>query len=60
VAIVVADKTEAGGAIGLWIAIDEEDLKAFEREACGEVNSSGGFANSALLVDNTENLSHGN
>jgi hypothetical protein len=29
-------------------------------EAGGEVDGSGGLANSALLVDNAENLSHGN
>jgi hypothetical protein len=60
VTVVVPDETEAGGAIGLRVAIDEKDLEAFESEACGEVNRSGGFANSALLVDNAENLSHGN
>jgi hypothetical protein len=59
-AIVVADETKPGGAIGLRIAINEKYLEAFESEACGEVNCCGGFANPALLVDNAENLSHGN
>jgi hypothetical protein len=29
-------------------------------EAGGEVDRGGGFADSALLVDNAKNLSHGN
>ncbi len=58
-AVVVALKAEAGGAVGLRIAIDQEDFEAFQSEAGGEVDGCCGLANSALLVDNTENLSHG-
>ena len=59
-AIVVALEAEAGGGVGLGVAVDQEDLEAFESEACGEIDGCGGFADSALLVDNAENLSHGN
>ena len=58
-AVIVALKTEAGGAIGLGIAVDEEDLEAFESEAGGEVDRSRGLADSAFLIDYAENLAHG-
>jgi hypothetical protein len=35
VAAVVALKAEAGGRIGLGIAVNEEDFEAFERQAGG-------------------------
>ena len=59
VAVVVALQTEAGGGVCLRVAVDQEDVEAFKSEAGGQVDGSGGFANSALLVDNAENLSHG-
>lgn len=59
VAIVVALKTETGGAVSLWIAVDKEDLEALKGEACREVDGGGGFANAALLVDHADYLSHG-
>ena len=59
-AVVVALEAESGGGVGLGVAVDQEDLEAFERQAGGKVDGCGGFANSALLVDDAENLSHGN
>jgi hypothetical protein len=59
-AIVIALETEAGGGVGLGVAIDKKDLETFESQAGGEIDRCGGFANSALLVDNAEYLSHGN
>ena len=58
-AVVIALEAEAGGAVGLGVAVDKEDFEAFESEAGSKVDGSGGFANSALLVDNAENLTHG-
>jgi hypothetical protein len=59
VAIVVALEAETRGAVCLGVAIDQKNFEAFKSEAGGEVNGSGGFADSALLVDNAEYLSHG-
>jgi hypothetical protein len=58
-AIVVALKSEAGGTIGLGIAIHQEDLETLQCQACSQVDRGCGFANSALLVDNSEYLAHG-
>ena len=41
---------EAGGGVGLGIAVDQEDLEAFKSQAGGEVDGGGGFAHTALLV----------
>ena len=60
VAIVVPGESETRGAIRLRVAVDKKDFEAFESEACGEINCCRGLANPALLVDNAENLSHGN
>jgi len=59
VTVVVALKTQAGGGIGLGVAVNQEDLEAFEGEAGGEVDRRGSFAYSALLIDDSENLTHG-
>ena len=58
-AIVVALETEAGGGIGLRIAVDEQDLEPLERQAGGKIDGSGGFAHSALLIYDPDDLSHG-
>ena len=58
-AVVVALKAEAGGGVGLGIAIDEEDFEALERQAGGQIDGGCGFADSSLLVDETEDLAHG-
>ena len=58
--VIVPLKAEAGGGIGLRVAVNQQDFKAFQRETCSEIDSCSGFANAALLVDNTENLTHGN
>ena len=59
-AVIVALEAESGGSVGLGIAVDKEGLEAFERQAGSEVDGCGGFANSALLVDNAEYLAHCN
>src|SRR4029077_3534425 len=43
-------EADAGGSISLRIAIDKQSSLFGERERCGQVNCSGGFANSAFLV----------
>jgi hypothetical protein len=58
--IVVALKSKAGGTICLGIAVHEEDFKALDSEAGGQIDRCSGLANSALLVDKPENLTHGN
>jgi hypothetical protein len=59
VAAVVALEAETGGSVRLGIAIDKEDLEALEREAGGQIDGSGGFAHSSLLIDESDDLSHG-
>ena len=59
VAVVVALKSETGRGIGLGIAVDEKHFEFLERQAGGEINRGGSFADSALLIDNAENLAHG-
>jgi hypothetical protein len=58
--VVIALKTEAGCGVGLRIAVDEQSLQPFKRNAGSEIDGSRGFANPALLVHNAEYLSHGN
>ena len=58
--VVVAQESDTRGAVCLGIAVHQEDLKALESEAGCQVDGGGGFANSALLVDETENFTHGN
>ena len=43
----------------MGIAIDQKHLEALDCEAGGKVDGCGGLANSALLVYNAENLTHG-
>jgi len=57
--VVVALETEARGSVGLGVAVHQQNLYAFESEARGEVDGSGGLADSALLIDNAEYLAHG-
>ena len=59
-AVVVALESEAGGGVGLRIAIHQQDFEAFQRQAGSKIDGGRGFAHSALLVDETENLAHGN
>jgi hypothetical protein len=59
-AIVVALKSEAGGAICLGVTVDEEDFEALDCQAGSQIDGSGGLADSALLVHKSENLTHGN
>ena len=57
--LVVAGKAEAGGAVGLGVAVDEENALAKKGEACGEIDGGGGFADSTFLVDDPEDFAHG-
>jgi hypothetical protein len=59
VPVVVALETEAGGAVGLGVAVHQKDFEAFESEAGGQVDGRGGLADSALLIDYAEYLAHG-
>ena len=42
------------------IAVHQENLESLESEAGGQVDGRGRLTNSALLVDEAENLTHGN
>jgi len=59
VAVIVPLEAHAGRGVGLRVAVDKQDFETFERDAGGQVDSRGGFANSALLIDNAQNSSHG-
>jgi hypothetical protein len=59
VSIVVSLKAEAGGCVGLWVAVNQQDLEALDCQAGREIDGGGGFANAALLIDHAQNLAHG-
>ena len=59
VPIVVTLKAKAGRSIGLRITIHEKDLEPLERQARSQINRGRCFSDSALLVDDAENLAHG-
>ncbi len=59
VPVIVPLQSESGGGVGLGIAVHEEDFEFLERQAGGEIDRRGSFADSALLIDDTENLAHG-
>ncbi len=54
-----ASEAEASGGVGLGVAVDEEGWKAFEGEGGGEVDGGGGFADSAFLIDDGDDLGGG-
>jgi hypothetical protein len=54
-----AGEAEATGGVGLGIAVDEKGWEAFEGDGGGEVDGGGGFTDSALLVDNGDDLGWG-
>jgi hypothetical protein len=58
-AVVVALKAQPGRGIGLWIAVHQQDLESLNRQARGQIDGRGGLADTALLIDNAEYLSHG-
>jgi hypothetical protein len=60
VAVIIAGNSQPGGGICLGVTIDQKYFEAFESKASGEVDRSGGFAHSSLLVHDADNLSHGN
>jgi hypothetical protein len=59
-AVVVALEAEARGGVCLGVAVDKKGLETFDCEAGGKVDGCSGLADSALLIDNAENLTHGN
>ena len=46
-------------ALACGIAVDQKNLETFECEAGGKIDCGGGFADSAFLIDDAENLAHG-
>uniref|UniRef100_E6QL24 Uncharacterized protein n=1 Tax=mine drainage metagenome TaxID=410659 RepID=E6QL24_9ZZZZ len=57
--MVVAGKSEAGGTVGLRVAVDQENPESTHGEAGSEVDCGGSFSDAAFLVDDSENLAHG-
>ena len=57
-ALGVFDQAEAGGGVGLGVAIDEEGWDAAGGEAGGEVDAGGGLSDSALLVGDGNDPRH--
>ena len=53
-----AAKAHAAGGVGLGVAVDEEGGDAFEGEGGREVDGGGRFADSALLIDDSDDLGH--
>jgi hypothetical protein len=58
-AIVIALKTQARRSIGLRIAVNQKRLQPLQRQACSQIDGRGGLAYAALLVDDSDDLSHG-
>ena len=58
-AVVVALEAEAGGGVGLRIAVDQEDLEAFQCQTRRQIDGRGGLSYPALLVDDADDLAHG-
>ena len=52
----VAGKAEASGGVGLGIDVEEEYGNAFKGDGGGQIDGRGGFADSALLVDDGDDL----
>ena len=50
----IACEAEAGGGVGLGIAIDEQGGDTVQSECGGEVDGGGGFADATFLVDDGE------
>ena len=59
VAVIVALHAEAGGGVGLGVAIDQEDFEAFEGQGGAEIDGGGGFAHATLLIHDPDNFPHG-
>ena len=59
VAGVVALNAEAGGRIGLGIAINEENFQSLQGQRGTKVNCGRGFAHSTLLIHDADNFPHG-
>ena len=57
-ALGVFDQAEAGGGVGLGVAIDEEGWDAAGGEAGGEVDAGGGLSDSAFLVGDGNDPRH--
>jgi len=58
-AVVVPLQAEPGRGVRLGIAINQKYLQPLEGQAGREIDCRSSFANSALLIDNAENLAHG-
>ncbi len=54
-----AIEAEGAGGVGLGVEVDEEDALAKGREAGGQINGGGGFADSAFLVGNSNGFHSG-
>jgi hypothetical protein len=55
---IVEVKTHAGGAVGLWITIDQQSFKFQYSETRGEIYSRGSFSYPAFLIGNSDYSSH--
>ena len=58
-AIPIAWDAEAGSGVGLGGAGGQEDFESIQRKAGGQIDGGGGFADSTLLIHDSEYLAHG-
>ena len=55
---IVSVDSKTGGGIGLRVGIDKQHLVLHHRQCGTEVNGSGGFAHTALLVGDRDGFTH--
>ena len=49
---------EAGGGVGLRVGVDKQHLVLHHRQSGTEIDGGGGFAHTAFLIGDRDNLTH--
>ena len=49
-------EAESASGVGLWVTVDEEGIDSFEGEGGGEIDRGCGLSDSALLIDDRDDL----
>jgi hypothetical protein len=50
--------THAACRISLWVDVKNQNLFAFQRQACSQVNIGGRLANAAFLIEDRYRFTH--
>jgi hypothetical protein len=57
--VIVALNAQSRRGVGLRIAVNQERLQSLQSEARREIDGRGGLADATLLIDDSDDLSHG-